>query len=47
MGKTSKRRASRSEYTSPSQLAFSGFETPFYNKLDPSNRWAVLSAQIP
>ncbi len=47
MRKTSKRRAPRSEYTSPSQLAFSGFETPFYNQLDSSNRWVVLAAQIP
>jgi hypothetical protein len=47
MRKTSKRRAPRSQYTSISQLAFSGFETPFYNQLDPSNRWVVLSAQIP
>lgn len=47
MQKTSKRRAPRSEYTSPSQLSFLGFETPFYNQLDPSNRWVVLSCQIP
>ncbi len=47
MRKTSKRRAPRSEYTSPNQLAFSGFETPFYNQPDPSNRWFVLSARIP
>jgi hypothetical protein len=45
MQKTLKRRAPRSEYTSQSQLSFTGFETPFYNGLDPSNRW-VLSAQI-
>ncbi len=47
MRKTSKRRAPRSQYTSTSQLAFFGFETPFYNQLDPTNRWVVLSAQIP
>lgn len=47
MQKTSKRRAPRSEYTSPSQLSFSGFETPFYNQLNPDNRWVLLSAQIP
>jgi hypothetical protein len=47
MQKTLKRRAPRSEYTSQSQLTFTGFETPFYNGLDPSNRWVVLSAQIP
>jgi hypothetical protein len=47
MQKTSKRRAPRSEYTSPNQLSFSGFETPFYNQLDPNNRWVLLSTQIP
>ena len=47
MRKTSKRRAPRSEYTSPKQLSFSGFETPFHNQLDPNNRWVQLSAQIP
>lgn len=47
MQKSSKRRAPRSKYTSPSQLSFSGFETPFYNQLDPHNRWVLLSAQIP
>lgn len=47
MQKTSKRRAPRSEYTSPNQLSFTGFETPFYNQLDPTNRWVVLNAQIP
>ncbi|WP_291373722.1 transposase [Cyclobacterium sp.] len=47
MRKTTKRRAPRSEYTSPNQLSFLGFETPFYNQLDPSNRWVVLSNQIP
>ena len=47
MENTSKRRAPRLEYTSQRQLSFTGFETPFYNGLDPSNRWVVLSAQIP
>lgn len=47
MRKTPKRRAPRSEYTSPNQLSFSGFETPFHNQLDPANRWVALSAQIP
>lgn len=47
MRKTSKRRAPRSKYTSPNQLSFSGFETPFYNQLDPSNRWVMLSSRIP
>lgn len=47
MQKTPKRRAPRSEYTSQSQLSFTGFETPFYNGLDPSNRWVALSTLIP
>lgn len=47
MQKTSKRRAPRSEYTSQNQLSFTGFETPFHNGLDPSNRWVVLSSLIP
>lgn len=47
MAKTRKRHASRSEYSSPNQLTLVGFETPFYNQLDPSNRWVVLSKQIP
>ena len=47
MQKTSKRRAPRLQYTSQSQLSFTGFETPFHNGLDTSNRWVVLSAQIP
>lgn len=47
MENTSKRRAPRLEYTSQSQLSFTGFETPFHNGLDPSNRWVALSAQIP
>jgi hypothetical protein len=47
MKKNFKRRAPRSEYSSPTQLSFSGFETPFYNQLNPDNRWVVLSAQIP
>ncbi len=47
MRKTPKRRAPRSEYTSQNQLCFAGFETPFHNQLDASNRWVVLSARIP
>ncbi|WP_157243431.1 hypothetical protein [Algoriphagus resistens] len=47
MQKTSKRRAPLSEYTSQSQLLFTGFEISFYNGLDPSNCLVVLSSQIP
>lgn len=47
MPKTSKRRAPRSEYISPNQMSLSGFETPFYNRLDPNNRWVLLGSHIP
>lgn len=47
MAKTSKKRAPRSSYVPSGQLTLSGFETPFYNQLDASNRWVVLSEQIP
>lgn len=47
MAKSSKRRAPHSTYSSPNQLSLIGFQTPFYNQLDPKNRWVVLSAQIP
>ena len=47
MANRSKRRALRSAYTPLSQLALEGFETPFYNQLDASNRWVLLSKQIP
>ncbi|MFD2033696.1 hypothetical protein ACFSKL_02780 [Belliella marina] len=46
MAKTTKRRAPRSDYSSPNQLTLIGFETPFYNQLDSNNRWVVLSKQI-
>lgn len=47
MRKTSKRRAPKTPYSSPNQLTLAGFQTPFYNQLDPTNRWVVLGAQIP
>lgn len=47
MAKTSKRRAPRSAYVPSGQLTLSGFETPFYNQLDPNNRWVILGKQIP
>ena len=47
MAKSSKRHAPHSPYSSPDQLSLIGFETPFYNQLDPNNRWVILSAQIP
>jgi hypothetical protein len=47
MRKSSKKRAPRGEYVSQSQLTLSGFESPFYEQLDASNRWVQLSKQIP
>ena len=46
MLKTSKKRALCSQYTSSMQLALSGFETPFPNQLNASNRWVVISKQM-
>ena len=37
-----KRRAQAPEYVSPNQLVLAGFESPFDQKLSPSNRWVVL-----
>ena len=34
-------------YIPESQLTIQGFETPFHNELDSSNRWVVLSKHIP
>ena len=47
MAKSSKTRASKQAYVSQNQLTLAGFETPFENKLDPSNRWVKLAHQIP
>ena len=47
MRKSSKKRAPRGEYVSQHQLTLSGFESPFYEQLDPDNRWVRLSKQIP
>lgn len=47
MRRSSKKRAPRGDYISQSQLSISGFETPFYEQLDPGNRWVLLSKQIP
>jgi transposase, IS5 family len=47
MRKNIKKRAPRSAYISSKQLPIVGFETPFYNQLDPKNRWVILSTQIP
>jgi transposase, IS5 family len=42
-----KKRASPPQYVSPSQWVLPGFETPFSQKLDPNNRWVLLSKRIP
>jgi hypothetical protein len=44
---TYKKRASTPKYVSPNQLSFEGFETPFEQNLDSSNRWLVWSKCIP
>ena len=47
MAKAQKSRASKTPYVSPNQLSLVGFESPFTQHLNPSNRWVVLSKQIP
>jgi IS5 family transposase len=47
MPKGSKKRAPTPLFVSPAQLVLAGFETPFSQKLHPSNRWVVLAAKIP
>jgi hypothetical protein len=42
-----KKRAQVPNYVSPSQLTLAGFENPFDQKLDPTNRWVVLDYLIP
>jgi len=39
--------ASMQPFQSLTQLTIEGFETPFAQKLDPKNRWAVLERLIP
>lgn len=47
MNKPHKRLASTPNYVSPKQLVLSGFETPFSQKLSPSNRWVILGNALP
>jgi len=47
MARAQKNRASKREYVSPTQLVLNGFETPFSQRLNPSNRWVVLAHKIP
>ena len=47
MVKRTKRLAPKPSYTSPKQLTLAGFETPFEQQLDESNRWVRLAKLIP
>lgn len=47
MRKSSKKRAPRGAYISEKQLTIEGFTTPFYEQLDPNNRWVKLAKVIP
>jgi IS5 family transposase len=47
MQKGSKKRAQPPPFVSQAQLVLAGFETPFSQKLNPSNRWVVLAGKIP
>lgn len=47
MAKQRKKRAFTLKYVSPKQLTLEGFETPFDQSLNPTNRWVVLAKLIP
>ncbi|MEO9021770.1 MAG: IS5 family transposase [Ginsengibacter sp.] len=47
MAKASKNRASKFKYVSPGQLTLAGFDTPFSQNLDVTNRWVILAEKIP
>jgi len=47
MQNTSKNRAPAPKYVSTKQLSFTEFESPFERKLNPTNRWIVLSKLLP
>jgi len=47
MRSSRKRHAQVPEYVSPNQLKLEGFESPFEQKLNPTNRWVVLAHLIP
>ena len=42
-----KKRAHVPDYVSPNQLTIAGFENPFDQQLNPTNRWVVLAHLIP
>ena len=41
-----KKRASKQEHQSLTQLTIEGFATPFVDKLDPNNRWKKKIAVV-
>jgi hypothetical protein len=43
---STKKRASKQEYQSLTQLTIEGFATPFVEKLDPNNRWGKRIAVV-
>jgi len=47
MAKSSKTRASRLKYVRTTEILIPGFETPFDQNLDPTNRWVLLAKNIP
>jgi hypothetical protein len=47
MARALKKHVSKQEYTSQKQLEIPGFETPFVQHLDPTNRWVILARSIP
>ena len=47
MAKSSKTRASRLKYVSTTHVLIPGFETPFDQNLNPTNRWVILANKIP
>ena len=47
MKRSPKKRAPAPDYVSPNQLVLAGFESPFDQKLNPTNRWVVLAQLIP
>lgn len=47
MAKSSKTRASRLKYVSTTDVLIPGFETPFDQNLDPTNRWVIFAKKIP
>lgn len=42
-----KKHAQVPEYVSPNQLTLAGFESPFDQKLSPTNHWVALDHLIP